>query len=109
MSGGPVAIEAIAPLVPQGAHVLDLGCGDGALLLLSEIVRDGNAGLCDDTLVMAGECGRTDADSLRQCYYMIAKREYRPQPLRLASSAPLLNYDPSLTAYDGLTGGAKNA
>ena len=81
----------------------------GALLLLSEIVRDGNAKLCDDTLVMAGECGRTDADSLRQCYYMIAKREYRPQPLRLASSVPLLNYDPSLTAYDGLTGGAKNA
>ena len=32
MSGGQVAIEAIAQLVPQGAHVLDLGCGDGALL-----------------------------------------------------------------------------
>ncbi|MFZ8940338.1 MAG: methionine biosynthesis protein MetW, partial [Burkholderiaceae bacterium] len=24
--------QAIAALVPQGAHVLDLGCGDGALL-----------------------------------------------------------------------------
>ena len=32
MSGGQVAIEAIGQLVPQGAHVLDLGCGDGALL-----------------------------------------------------------------------------
>ena len=32
MSGGLVAIEAIARLVPQGAHVLDLGCGDGRLL-----------------------------------------------------------------------------
>ena len=32
MSGGQVAIEAIAQLVPQGAHLLDLGCGDGALL-----------------------------------------------------------------------------
>lgn len=32
MSAGQVAIEAIAQLVPQGAHVLDLGCGDGALL-----------------------------------------------------------------------------
>ena len=32
MSGGMVAIEAIAQLVPHGAHVLDLGCGKGELL-----------------------------------------------------------------------------
>jgi cyclopropane fatty-acyl-phospholipid synthase-like methyltransferase len=25
-------MEALANLVPMGAHVLDLGCGDGALL-----------------------------------------------------------------------------
>ncbi len=35
---------------------------------------------------------------------MIAKKEYRPDPLKL-SSGPMLNYDPSLTAYDSLTGG----
>lgn len=32
MSGGLVKIDAIAQLVPQGAHVLDLGCGSGELL-----------------------------------------------------------------------------
>ena len=76
-----------------------------ALMLLREIVEDGNGSLCDDTLTLAQECGRTDADSLRQCYYMIAKREYRPQPLTLTASAPELHYDPNLTVYDGLTGG----
>ena len=32
MSGGLVKIDAIARLVPQGARVLDLGCGSGELL-----------------------------------------------------------------------------
>ena len=32
MSGGLVQIDAIAQLVPQGARVLDLGCGSGELL-----------------------------------------------------------------------------
>ena len=45
----------------------------------------------------------------RQCYYMIARKEFRPEPLKLKGTAPRLHYDPSLTAYDGLTGGACNA
>jgi transposase len=76
-----------------------------ALQLLNEIVSDGNAALCEDALALAGENGRTDADSIRQCYYMIAKKEYRPEPLKLLDSAPALNYNPNLSAYDGLTGG----
>ena len=75
-----------------------------ALQLLNEIVTDGNSALCDDALELAAENGRTDADSLRQCYYMIAKKEYRPDPLRLGA-APVLNYDPNLSVYDGLMGG----
>ena len=75
-----------------------------ALQLLSEIVADGNSEFCDDALEMAAANGRADVDSLRQCYYMIAKKEYRPDPLK-PSGAPLLNYNPNLSAYDGLMGG----
>ena len=75
-----------------------------ALQLLSEIVNDGNADLCDDALELAAQNGRTDTDSLRQCYYMVAKKEYRPDPLQL-TSGPILNYNPNLSIYDGLMGG----
>lgn len=78
-----------------------------ALLLLSEIVRDGNIELCDESIVMATECGRSDTDSIRQCYYMISKLEKHPQPLSI-SSAPILCYNPNLKAYDGLMGGEAN-
>ena len=76
-----------------------------ALQLLQEIVRDGNTALCDDALVLAEENGRTDVDSVRQCYYMIARKEHRPPPLRLTDSGPALNYNPDLSAYDRLMGG----
>ncbi len=76
-----------------------------ALLLLSEIVKDGNEALCDDALELAGEYGTLDADSIRQCYMLISKPENYPQPLKLATEPPLTNYRPDLTVYDGLTGG----
>lgn len=78
-----------------------------ALQLLSEIVSDGNVSLAGDALELAGEHGHTDADSLRQCYYMIAKKEYHPDPLKLSGS-PVLNYNPNLSVYDGLMGGDTN-
>jgi transposase len=77
-----------------------------ALTLLTEIVNDGNEALCDDTLALADECGRMDADSIRQCYYLLAKPENIPQPLQLMTAPPPLNYRPDLTVYDGLMGGA---
>lgn len=77
-----------------------------ALALLSEIVEDGNETLCDEVLELAGECGKTDSDSLRQCYLFISKPDNNPPPLQLASSPPLLNYRPDLSVYDGLMGGA---
>lgn len=75
-----------------------------ALQLLEEIVKDGNADLCDDALQLAMENGRSDADSVRQCYYLIARKEYRPDPLVL-HDPPVMNYNPNLTAYDSLMGG----
>lgn len=80
-----------------------------ALLLLREIVSDGNAPLCDETIALASECGRTDPDSLRQCYYMISRKEYHPRPLTLGDVTPPLHYTPNLCAYDMLSGGAPHA
>ena len=79
-----------------------------ALQLLDEIVRDGNDTLCVDALTLAAENGRTDTDSIRQCYYMIARKEFRPDPLKLVSTTPILDYNPNLSAYDGLMGGEVN-
>ncbi|MDR1705476.1 MAG: IS21 family transposase [Clostridiales bacterium] len=76
-----------------------------ALMLLTEIINDGNESLCDDALEMAGEYGRLDNDSIRQCYLFISKQEHYPQPLKLTADTPSLNYRPDLSVYDRLTGG----
>jgi len=75
-----------------------------ALLLLMEIVEDGNENLCDEALELARDNGRTDTDSIRQCYYMIAKTEYHPSPLIFSSEPPLADYTPDLAVYDRLFG-----
>jgi transposase len=79
-----------------------------ALLLLSEIVQDGNESLCDDALELAGQYGALNSDNIRQCYLFISKPENNPPPLQLSAATPLLNYQPDLSAYDSLTviGGA---
>jgi len=77
-----------------------------ALTLLQEIVTDGNEIICDDVLQMAGEHGNYDIENIRQCYIWISKPELRPKPLELPSKPPLLNYQPNLSVYDELTGGA---
>ena len=79
-----------------------------ALSLLMEILKDGNESLCDEALALAEENGRIDADSIRQCYYFISKLESRPEPLTLKTVAPVLNYIPNLSAYDGLIGGVNS-
>ena len=51
----PLTMEAIASLVPEGARVLDLGCGDGAMLAHLQATR-GCTGYCieiDDANVHA--------------------------------------------------------
>jgi hypothetical protein len=75
-----------------------------ALLVLMEIVTDGNDVLCDDALELAADSGRTDADSIRQCYYIISRQEKYPNPLEFAANPTLINYSPDLAVYDNLYG-----
>lgn len=74
-----------------------------ALTLLSEIVTDGNACICDDIMEMANECGNLDVDNIRQYYLWCSKPENHPKPMELSSNPPVLNYQPDLSAYDELT------
>ena len=76
-----------------------------ALELLKEIVIDGNAARCTNVLSLAGKNGRTDTDSIRQCYYLLSRGPNVPEPLDLDMVAPVLNYRPNLSEYDALTGG----
>jgi len=77
-----------------------------ALLLLSEIVQDGNESLCDEALELAREYGALNSDNIRQCYLFISKPENYPPPLKLLSAPPQSGYRPDLSVYDCLTGGA---
>lgn len=79
-----------------------------ALQLLDDIVRDGNAEFCVDILTLAQQNGRSDVDSVKQCYYSLLKEGKTPEPLDLLSQVPTLNYNPDISVYDGLTGGEAN-
>lgn len=77
-----------------------------ALELLDDIVKDGNADCCVDLLALAQQNGRSDVDSVKQCYYSLLKENRTPEPLDLLSQVPVINYNPNLSVYDSLTGGA---
>lgn len=79
-----------------------------ALQLLDDIVYDGNAEFCVDILVLAQQNGRSDIDSVKQCYYSLLKDGKTPEPLDLLSQVPTLNYHPNLSVYDCLTRGDTN-
>lgn len=79
-----------------------------SLLLLNEIVQDGNAKLSDEVLSLAECFGRSDSESIRQCYYLLTKEDHSYRPLTLGDGTPTLNYAPNLSDYDILTGGAAN-
>ena len=94
-----------------------------ALQLLCDMVKDGNSDSCDEILNLARQSGRSDVDSVKQCYYSLLKDRKRPDPLgspgsretsdstsvesnetlRLLSKVPKLNYNPDISVYDSLT------
>jgi len=76
-----------------------------SLMLLMEIVSANNTDICDDVLKLAASYGRTDIESLRQCYYTLSQKPNNPEPLKLSVQTPTLNYSPNLSSYDNLTGG----
>jgi len=76
-----------------------------ALALLAEIVNDGNDSIADDVIELAREQGRTDIDSVRQCYRFITEQEFRPNEIALEHGIPRLEFEPDLIAYDALVSG----
>ena len=52
-----------------------------ALQLLCDMVNDGNSATCDEILNLANQRGRSDVDSVKQCYYSLLKDRKRPEPL----------------------------
>ena len=52
-----------------------------ALQLLCDMVKDGNSDSCDENLNLAKQSGRSDVDSVKQCYYSLLKDRKRPEPL----------------------------
>lgn len=79
-----------------------------ALQLLEDIVRDGNADCCEDILTLSQQSGKSDVESVKQCYYSLLKEDKTPEPLKLLSPMPMFNYAPDLSVYDGLIGGEGN-
>lgn len=86
---------------------VDAAHGDArkkAFLLMIEIVRDGNHELIERSIEMAINAGRLDVDTVRQCYYALAKKGTPPEPMTLKNSLPAINFSPDLAAYDALKG-----
>ncbi|GHV49583.1 hypothetical protein FACS189499_10640 [Clostridia bacterium] len=76
-----------------------------ALTILSEIIADENADICEDILQLATGYGTVESENIRQCYAWLSKPENNPKPLELLSKTPISNYQPDLSIYDNLTGG----
>lgn len=80
-----------------------------ALDVLIEMRDNGHIGLCEDVIKMAAGVGKLDADTLKQAYYVCTRRPPDTEPLALSKSVPVANYNPDLSVYDRLAGGANHA
>jgi len=73
-----------------------------ALTLLRDIVTDGNESLADEVLEFALEQGRSDCDSIRQCYKYLSEKDFCPPELTLERTVPRAGFEPDLFAFDSL-------
>ena len=71
-----------------------------ALLLLLEIVSDDMLDIGNEAIEISKLYGRSDTESIRQCYYALTHNEYTPMPIQLNPHTPTIDYNPNLNAYD---------
>lgn len=76
-----------------------------ALILLREIIEDNNIEAGTAALKLAGMYGKTDAESVRQCYYGLTHETFNPKPCSFSMATPAINNKPELSVYDKLTKG----
>lgn len=72
-------------------------------MLLSEIVNEDKLETGSQALELAKLYGRSDTESIRQCYFSLNNNENNPEPIRFSLETPVANYNPNLSAYDSLT------
>jgi hypothetical protein len=72
-----------------------------SLILLNDIIKDGNENISNDVLEIAEESGKTDIETLKACYLFVSNPEHHPLPLTLKNDIKL-NNNPSLDAYNTL-------
>lgn len=73
-----------------------------ALMLLRDLVNTNDLENGTTALELAISYGKTDIESIRQCYYGLTHDTNNPKPCPLNSTVPLLEYNPELTSYDKL-------
>jgi hypothetical protein len=80
-----------------------------ALTLLRDIVADGNEALADEVIEFALEQGRSDNDSIRQCYKYLSEKDFRPAELTFSHTVPNASFEPDLSVFDALMKGGEPA
>ncbi len=74
------------------------------LLLLKEAVQKDDLENVDTALELSRLYGKTDTESVRQCYYnLVLDNSYKP-PCNITADVPNINYEPNLNPYDHLLG-----
>ncbi len=77
-----------------------------ALSVLNDIVQSGNSDRCSEILDTAMRSGRTDYDSIRQCYYSLTGQA-PPEPISIEAAASKTLPLPDLSVYNVLTKGGE--